>query len=322
MERKPASITLKKFKQYMKEYINDPSVAQNTRNIRRHTLEKVVSYMEEEGIASIDAKAMLGFRGSLREYSPNTISQYMKQTSTFCNWMIGMGVIKESVVPRKLRAKERYDEAKSVLRKEDIQRLVGAQRPDGMWRSAWLRNKAMCFLAMSSGMRLSEMVSLRPLDIDAENLILTVQSGKGRKGRVVSITNMALDAMKEYADNVRPKDATKEDPFFCRVVNGEIKPVSKRTVEYCIKEHVSVTTGREDITPHCLRHSYASILAAENVPVVDIQSVLGHSSIQQTERYIQRLGTPSEAAKHATAAIEAAITPKGWATKKDPPLYT
>lgn len=322
MERKPASITLKKFKQYMKEYINDPSVSQNTRNIRRHTLEKVVSYMEEEDITSIDAKAMLGFRGSLREYSPNTISQYMKQTSTFCNWMIGMGVIKESVVPRKLRAKERYDEAKSVLRKEDIQRLVGAQRPDGMWRSAWLRNKAMCFLAMSSGMRLSEMVSLRPLDIDAENLILTVQSGKGRKGRVVGITHMALDAMKEYADNVRPKEATKEDPFFCRVVNGEIKPVSKRTVEYGIKEHVSVTTGREDITPHCLRHSYASILAAENVPVVDIQSVLGHSSIQQTERYIQRLGTPSEAAKHATAAIEAAITPKGWAAKKDPPLYT
>lgn len=321
MERKPASITLKKFKQYMKEYISDPSVSQNTRNIRRHTLEKVVSYMDEEGITSIDTKAMLGFRGSLREYAPNTIAQYMKQVATFCNWMIGMNVIKDTIVPKKLRTKERYDEAKSVLRKEDIQRLVGAQRPDGMWRSAWIRNKALCFLAMSSGMRLSEMVSMRPIDIDYASLTLTVQSGKGRKGRVVSITHMALDAMKEYADNVRPKEATEEDPFFCRLVNGEAKPLSKRTVEYGIKEHVSVTTGREDITPHCLRHSYASILAAENVPMVDIQSVLGHSSLQQTERYIQRLGTPSDAAKHATTAIEAAITPRGWA-KKEPPLYT
>lgn len=322
MERKPASLTLKKFKQYMKEYINDPSVSQNTRNIRRHTLEKVVSYMEEEGIVSITAENMMRFRGSLKEYAPNTISQYMKQVSTFCNWMIGMGVIKESVVPKKLRAKERYEEAKPVLREEDIHRLVGAQRPDGMWRSAWLRNKAMCFLAMSSGMRLSEMVALRPLDIDEKKVSLTVQSGKGRKGRVVSITNMALDAMKEYADNVRPKEATEEDPFFCRVVDGKIKPVSKRTVEYGIKEHISVTTGRENITPHCLRHSYASVLAAGNLPVIDIQSVLGHSSIQQTERYIQKLGTPSDSAKRAREIIEAAITPKGWAAKKDPPLYT
>lgn len=321
MERKPASIALKKFKQYMKEYINDPSVSPDTRHIRKMTLEKVVSYMEVEEIAVIDAKAMLGFRSSLREYAPNTISQYMKQVSTFFNWLVGMNVLKESVVPKKLRTKERYDEAKSVLRKEDIQRLVGAQRPGGMWRSAWARNKALCFLAMSSGMRLSEIVAVRPIDIDKESLSITVQSGKGRKGRVVSVTNMALDAMEEYADLIRPEEAGDEDPFFCRVVKGEIAPLSKRTVEYGIKEHVSVTTGREDITVHCLRHSYASLLAAGNVPVVDIQAVLGHSSIQQTQRYIQSLGTPSESARHAAAAIEAAITPRGWATKKEPPLY-
>lgn len=322
MERKPASITLKKFKQYMKEYINDPSVSQNTRNIRRHALEKVVSYMEEEEIASIDAKAMLGFRSSLSEYTPNTVAQYMRKVASFFNWLVEMEIIKSTIMPKKLLSRERYDEAKSILRKEDIQRLVGAQRPDGMWRSAWVRNKAMCFLAMSSGMRRAEMISMRPIDIDSENLTVTVQSGKGRKGRVVSITNMALDALKEYADSVRPKEAGDEDPFFCRVVNGTVEPVSTRTVDSGIKEHIIVTTGREDITPHCLRHSYASILAAENVPIVEIQSVLGHSSLQQTQRYIQQLGTPSEAAKHATAAIESAITPRGWAKKKEPPLYT
>lgn len=320
--KKGNGISLREWKDYAKSYCMDFNMAENTRISRRHTLDKVISYMEEEGITFIDIKAMLGFRSSLKEYAPNTVARYMRQISTFCNWMIGIGALEETLVPRKLKSRERYDEAKPILRKEDIQRLIGARRPDGMWRSTWTRNKALCFLAISSGMRKSEIMDMRPVDINYEALSITIPSGKGRKGRVVSITRIAVDALKEYADTVRPKEASQEDPFFCRVEDGKVEPMARSTVGRAIKDHIVETTGREDISPHCIRHTYASILAAENVPILDIKALLGHSSLAQTDRYLQSLGTPTDAAKHATAAIEDVITPRGWATHKDePPLF-
>lgn len=312
MLSKQNGIDLETWKEYAELYCVDPNLTDHTLKTRQNVVRKVESFCVEEGIAFIDMKVILRFRQSLCDYGYNTVAKYIRQLHSFCLFLVEAGVLKDTLVPKSMRVKERYDELKAILRQEDIQRLVTAPRPAGMHRNAWCRNKAICLLAMSSGMRRGELLAMRGVDIHPETNSIAVPSGKGRKGRTVSVIPMALDAMGEYQQLYRPKQAREEDPFFCRLVNGKVEGMSPRTIECAISGHIEVTTGRSDITPHCLRHSYASYLLGENVSVLEIMHLLGHSSLSQTARYLQMLGTPADAVNHAADAMNRVMSPKYW----------
>lgn len=321
MLSKQNGVSLKTWKEYAELYCVDPNLSSHTLKTRENVTGKVESFCKEEGITFIDTKTILRFRQSLCGYSYNTVAKYIRQIHSFCVFMIESGVLKETLVPRSMRVKERYDELKPILRPEDVKRLVTSTRLGGMSRSAWCRNKAICLLAMSSGMRRGELLAMRAVDVHPETNSISVPSGKGRKGRTVSVIPMALDAMSEYQRLYRPKQAKDDDPFFCRVVDGEVVEMSPRTIEAAMRSHIEVTTGRTDITPHCLRHSYASYLANANIPILEIMHVLGHSSLTQTARYLQMLGTPTEAVNHASEAINRVMSPKYWGNEKEPSLF-
>ena len=87
----------------------------------------------------------------------------------------------------------------------------------------------------------------------------------------------------------RPKSATNTDPLFLVERNGVVNPLSRSAAYQSIKRYITITTGREDLSPHSLRHSCASFLVSNGMNTRDLQTILGHSSLMETERYAQLL---------------------------------
>jgi len=132
------------------------------------------------------------------------------------------------------------------------------------------------------GLRVSECCDLRMSQVNLENGFIKVL-GKGNKERVVPIPDRTLKAMKKYLSDVRPLwQKKKSDRFF---INHLSKPIYPRYVEVKLKDAIISTGIDKHITPHKLRHSYATHLLEGGADLRSIQELLGHSDISTTEIY-------------------------------------
>lgn len=144
-----------------------------------------------------------------------------------------------------------------------------------------VRNIAVVELLFASGMRVSELCSLRNRDVDMENGELRI-IGKGNKERIIHIcqpeTLQALHQWLKQENGVRDSQA----PFF---TNRLHRRLSTQSVRQLIRHIISATGIGKHITPHTFRHTFATLLLEEDVDVRYIQSLLGHSSIATTQIY-------------------------------------
>ena len=148
---------------------------------------------------------------------------------------------------------------------------------DGYKAKAQLRNIAIVELLFATGIRVSELCDLRCSDIDLRNGSIKV-FGKGSKERIIQICQKdVLSALKEYHKAVNP------DTFF--FVNRLGNQTSTQSVRLLVKRYVKLTKINKKVTPHTIRHTFATLLLEENVDIKYIQSLLGHSSIATTQIY-------------------------------------
>jgi site-specific recombinase XerD len=146
-----------------------------------------------------------------------------------------------------------------------------------------LRDKAILELLFSTGLRVSELCSLKS-DIDLQTDELSIR-GKGGKVRVVFISPDAKTAVKSYL--AARKDMN--DALFVHVgrevIGGEARPLHKRTVERIVKQHAVKAGISKKVTPHTMRHLFATDLLSNGADIRSVQSLLGHSSIITTQIY-------------------------------------
>lgn len=143
-----------------------------------------------------------------------------------------------------------------------------------------LRDKAIMELLYSSGLRVSELVSLRIRDVDLGQGILRVL-GKGKKERLVPVTPQAMEAISDY---LFLRAARKESlsPLFLNLKGARL---TTRAIEYMLEELATGAGVFRRITPHMLRHSFASHLLENGMNIRYLQSMLGHSNLSTTEIY-------------------------------------
>lgn len=137
-----------------------------------------------------------------------------------------------------------------------------------------LRDIAMMELLFSTGLRVSELCSLSN-DLDLSQSEISVR-GKGNKVRVVFITEDALLAVREYKTNYLHNN---------KVVNDKLFPVTTRTVERLVKKYAIMAGISKKITPHILRHSFATNLLQNGADIRSVQAMLGHANIATTQIY-------------------------------------
>ena len=144
-----------------------------------------------------------------------------------------------------------------------------------------LRDKAIVELLYSTGLRVSELVSLNIEDLDFENNLIKVV-GKGKKERIVIFGNTAKEKIKRYLDLRSSK--VKKGPLF---VNLKGKRLTSRAVQLIIKERAVKCGILKNVTPHVLRHTFATHLLNQGMDIRLIQKLLGHSRLSTTQIYTQ-----------------------------------
>ncbi len=142
------------------------------------------------------------------------------------------------------------------------------------------RDRAMFELAYSSGLRVSELVSVKIGDIDFEQSTVKV-FGKGGKERIVPVGSKAEAAVREYLP-VRQSLKPETDLLF---VSSKKTGITSRSVARILKKHALVAGIMRNVSPHILRHSFATHLLGGGADLRTIQEMLGHSSLSSTQRY-------------------------------------
>lgn len=144
-----------------------------------------------------------------------------------------------------------------------------------------LRDIAVIELLFATGMRISELCSLRPSDIDLENNTVLIY-GKGAKERILQLGNPeVISALMLYQDSFKA-DISDCGYFF---VNKQKHKLSDQSVRFMINRYADLAGIEQHITPHMFRHSFATLLLEQDVDIRYIQKMLGHSSISTTEIY-------------------------------------
>ncbi len=170
----------------------------------------------------------------------------------------------------KLPKKEKY--LPTVLTKEETKRLF-EQTKD-------IRNRLMLELLYSSGLRVSELCRLKINDLDFENAIGKVIEGKGNKDRNIILSKKWIINYNKYRLKYNKKYSSE---YVFAKLNG--KPFSTDTIEKIIKESAKLANIQKDVSPHCLRHSFATHLLDSGENLRTIQTLLGHSNISTTQIY-------------------------------------
>jgi integrase/recombinase XerC len=178
--------------------------------------------------------------------------------------------IKAPKLPSRLPRAVPVDETFALMSAPDAQKALG------------LRDRAMLELAYGAGLRVSELCGLNLDSVDRSGGIVRVL-GKGNKERLVPVNTQALEALDDYLKR-RPELAKKKatGALFLNHRGGRLTP---RSVERHLKRHTLQAGLVRDVTPHQLRHSFATHLLAGGADIRSIQELLGHSSLSTTQRY-------------------------------------
>jgi integrase/recombinase XerD len=172
----------------------------------------------------------------------------------------------------------------NVLSKEEVKNILHSTRN--------LKHKMMLSLIYSCGLRCSECLALRPMHIDSKRMLVIIKQSKGRKDRIVPLSEKILVQLREYFKSYRPQQY-----LFEGQVKGEM--YDARSLQSVLKQNVARAGIRKPVTLHWLRHSYATHLLENGTDLRYIQELLGHASSRTTEIYthvsthnLQRIRSP------------------------------
>ncbi len=214
------------------------------------------------------------------DYSLSTVSRRLSALRSFARFCRREGM-PLALEEKRLRV-PRSRQLPGVLTVEEVERVIEmAEKVGGEFR---LRDRAMVELLYSSGLRASELITLRITDVILEEGLVIVRGGKNRKDRVVPLGRRATEAIQDYLKDLRPRMgyARKSDRLFL----GRKGPLS-RVHLYRIVSRAARLAGidRMPVGPHTLRHSCATHMVENGADLVAVKELLGHSSLNTVEIY-------------------------------------
>lgn len=268
------------------EYINlfctylliDKNYSSNTINSYRTDLENFYKFIKKE-IADIDVTDIKSYLKYLKDsnHSERSIARNVSSLKSFYKFLIINSHINknpmENILTLKLSKK-----LPNVLSVEEVEKMLDIKPVDNYS----IRNKAMLELMYASGLRVSELINLKTYDIDTiDNIVRTM--GKGSKERIIPIGEYANEALINYS-KIRYTFLKKEvnDYLF---LNNHGKQMTRQGFFKIIKKIAKDNNIQKEISPHTLRHSFATHMINNGADLRTIQELLGHSDIATTQIY-------------------------------------
>lgn len=282
-------------KQYIKEF-TDYLVAE--KNASPHTLESYLNdisqfedFLKQSGHAgetsvpkmeTIDRLAIRSYLGFLYEkkFSASTMRRKLSTLSSFFRFLCREGYLQNNVV-KTVPAPKMEHKLPTFLSVDEMFRLI--ELPDGQGFLA-IRDRAMLELFYSTGMRISELVSLKSADINRTTQMVKVL-GKGGKERLLPFGKKCVEALGEYESARTDKviSAKTDSEYF--FLNHRGKGITTRGVRKIIAKYVTTGNFPGKVSPHSIRHSFATHLLEGGADLRSIQELLGHASLSTTQKY-------------------------------------
>jgi len=207
---------------------------------------------------------------------PSTIARNIATLRGLCKFMLMEGIIREDPIENLLTPKG-WKRVPRIIGTDEVSSLIN--KPTGKKLS--LRDRAILEIIYSSGLRASEVVTLKVSDINFEAGFVTV-TGKGSKQRVVPIHEHALNTINTYIEKLRPQLLkNRESPYLFLAKGG--KPMTRQRLWQLIKIYSADFSIK--ISPHTLRHCFASHLLDGGADLRALQKMLGHTDISTTQIY-------------------------------------
>ena len=274
----------KQLKLFFEFLENDKKLSDNTLQSYKRDIKQFKEYLNQKGkdysnITKEDMKEYIEHLQSIGKKA-STISRCIASIRSFYQYELKNKKVEQDPTDQ-IQSPKIEKRVPSVLTSKEVALLL--EQPKDVDLKG-IRDKAMLEFAYATGMRVTEIISLNLEDVNIEEGYVTCKNGS--KQRNIPLGTMSLKALKEYIENARGiliKDESEKSLF----VNINGKRLTRQGFWKILKYYKEQAHITKDITPHVLRHSFATHLLQNGADLKAIQTMLGHSDISSTQVYMQ-----------------------------------
>ena len=280
--------------EFIKEFMDYLSVerglSKNTLESYSRDLNKYAEYLKKKGINNLDRvkrpdiqdfmmELKEGKGKSSQKLNSSSIARNLVAIKVFHRYLTSQRLLKEDVTSV-IETPKLWKTLPDVLDEKEVEAIL--ESPNTRLKQG-LRDKAALELMYATGMRVSELVNLKLTDIHMDMGFVKCL-GKGQKERIIPVGSKAKEAIQKYLEKARPKFLKKNESgalFLTRLG----KQMSRQTFWMVIKHYVKDARIKKRVTPHTLRHSFATHLLQNGADLRIVQELLGHVNISTTQIY-------------------------------------
>jgi integrase/recombinase XerD len=257
----------------------------NTRKAYQQDLRRYLAFVADCGAEKLSKLARRHVEDFMRRekkagLSPATIARELAAVRTFCRYLVLQGLLPRDISSG-IEAPKKWQRLPTVLDDPAARALLAA--PEVSQDTFASRDRAILALLYATGMRAAELTSLAVGDVNFSLGVVRVL-GKGSKERIVPAAAEALDAVRDYFDCDRPhlaEGSQTESLFLSRSGRG----LSREDIFRIVRKYVRRAAIRGRISPHTLRHCFATQLLSHGADLRAVQEMLGHADIATTQVY-------------------------------------
>lgn len=274
----------KQIKQFLDFLQNEKRVSNNTLQSYSRDIHQYESYLSQNHInyVKVDGKKINDYLKHLQDLNKktSTISRNLASIRSFYQYLIRVKKMKSDPTEN-IQSPKVEKRVPSVLTSEEVEKLLSQPKDVDLKGT---RDKAMLEVAYATGMRVTEIISLDLEDVNLEEGFISCRAAN--KQRNIPLGSISIAALREYIRDARPimiKDENEKSLF----VNVNGKRLTRQGFWKIVKFYKEQAHITKDITPHVLRHSFATHLLQNGADLKAIQTMLGHSDISSTQVYTQ-----------------------------------
>ncbi len=267
---------------YINDFIIDLTYVKNysINTVKSYETDCVLfqKFLKNKSILNASSEDIRAYFRSISSKSDKTLARSMSSLRAFYDFLIQKNTIKVNPMDNITSPKiGKY--LPEVLTIDEVDKLLELEPSDAFS----FRNRCILELLYSTGLRITELVTLKFENISIDDALIKVM-GKGSKERIVPMNDITCEYLKKYIEEVRPTMIKKQQSDYL-FLNNHGKPLTRQAVFLMIKKRAKMVGINKNISPHTLRHSFATHLLQNGADIRFIQELLGHSDVSTTEIY-------------------------------------
>ena len=264
---------LENYRNYLKY---ERAYSDNTVGAYMNDLNKYEEFLKKDILES-DTEDLERYLKYIKNLESTTVAHKITSIKSYFNYNIKRGIVSVNPADKVSRPKL-TKHLPEYLTEEEVGKLLDVEV-----KSPYdYRNKTILELLYSSGIRISELVNIKTPNYDSEECLIRIM-GKGSKERIVPLGDYAINIMNDYMNNYRPLINKKHTDYI--FVNNRGDKISRQFIFKVIKKEALKKGIKKDISPHTLRHTFATHLLKNGADLRIIQELLGHENISTTQIY-------------------------------------